>query len=144
MWVVHRNALLYYSPQISLLQLKFLLVFGCAGWEVGWAALAEVLLAPREQAWGAAHQLRFLERVLADVEGAGMGKRQNCHGVWTVWGCSSGVVGDCFISGIPALWRKGADVLHGVGWWTLCLNQDVFAELRAEGILTACYLKSPT
>lgn len=81
--------------------------------------------------------------VWAGLGGAGMGKLQDCQGVWTVWGCSSEMVGDCFISRIPAMWRKGAYVLQGVGWWPLYLNQDAFEELHAESILTAWYLQSP-
>lgn len=62
---------------------------------------------------------------------------------WTVWGCSTAMVGDCFISRIHAKWRKGVCALHGVGWWPLCLNQDAFAELHAGSILTAYCLQSP-
>lgn len=75
--------------------------------------------------------------------GSRVGQLQGCQGVWTVWRCSSGMAGHCFISRIPALWRKGAYVLHGVGWWTLYLNQDAFAELYAESFLSVCYVQSP-
>lgn len=116
------------------------------------AALAKVLLAPRERAWGAAQRSGcWRERWLcwlrcaswAGLGGAGMGKLQDCQGVWTVWGCSSEMVSDCFPSRIPTMSRKGAYVLQRVGWCPLYLNQDAFAELHAESILTACYLQPP-
>lgn len=70
--------------------------------------------------------VRLLERALAvlaevcqlgwaGLGGAGMGKLQDCQGVWTVWGCSSEMVGDCFPSRIPTMSRKGAYVLQRVG-----------------------------